>query len=215
MKYTYYAYISLQFRFSLIECMRYFTIYDKSCKCILNKPHNLAEYFFKIFFSGIDIFTTTKMWPVYAKMGRVVGMSKVHTGRSIFQSKEIWRLKENNYPSSYKAKNLKTVYCAKKRKTNQWDLNASTSLLGIKSVILWQKTQKYDINGNWFIIFQNDNDLAYYWAPILLRPLTETRWLDLILLRNAPNREKNLFRSINKNCSSVNKPYLGIKNNCN
>lgn len=133
MEYTYYAYIcmvfSLQFHFSLIDCMRYFTIYDKSCKCILNKPHNLAEYFFKIFlystfftvfFSGIDIFTTTKMWPVYAKMGRVVGMSKVHTGRSIFQSKEIWRLKENNYPSSYKAKNLRTVYCAKKGKqTNE------------------------------------------------------------------------------------------------
>lgn len=108
MEYTYYAYIcmvfSLQFHFSLIDCMRYFTIYDKSCKCILNKPHNLAEYFLKIFLystfftfffsgidllSGIDIFTTTKMWPVYAKMGRVVGMSKVHTGRSIFQSKEI------------------------------------------------------------------------------------------------------------------------------
>lgn len=34
------------------------------------------------FFSGIDIFTTTKMWPVYAKMGRVVGMSKIYTGRS-------------------------------------------------------------------------------------------------------------------------------------
>lgn len=56
----------------------------------------------------------------YAKMGRVVGMSKVHTGRSIFQRKEIWRLKENNYPSSYKAKNLRTVYCAKKGKqTNE------------------------------------------------------------------------------------------------
>lgn len=107
------------------------SFYDKSCKCILtcNKPHNLAEYFFKsfytvlslrFFFSGIDIFTTTKMWPVYAKMGRVVGMSKVHTGRSIFQRKEIWRLKENNYPSSYKAKNLRTVYCAKKGKqTNE------------------------------------------------------------------------------------------------
>lgn len=133
MEYTYYAYIcmvfSLQFHFSLIDCMRYFTIYEKSCKCILNKPHNLAEYFFLnlfiqyflyVFFSGIDIFTTTKMWPVYAKMGRVVGMSKVHTGRSIFQRKEIWRLKENNYPSSYKAKNLRTVYCAKKGKqTNE------------------------------------------------------------------------------------------------
>lgn len=72
------------------------------------------------FFSGIDIFTTTKMWPVCAKMGRLVGMSKIYTGRSIFQSKELWRLKENNYPSSYKAKNLKTVYCAKKGKqTNE------------------------------------------------------------------------------------------------
>lgn len=78
------------------------------------------QYFLYVFFSGIDIFTTTKMWPVYAKMGRVVGMSKVHTGRSIFQRKEIWRLKENNYPSSYKAKNLRTVYCAKKGKqTNE------------------------------------------------------------------------------------------------
>lgn len=95
MEYTYYAYIcmvfSLQFHFSLIDCMRYFTIYDKSCKCILNKPHNLAEYFVKNlfiqvlslgFFSGIDILTTTKMWLVYAKMGRVVGMSKIYTGRS-------------------------------------------------------------------------------------------------------------------------------------
>lgn len=80
----------------------------------------LYSTFFRGFFWYRYVLTTTKMWPVYAKMGRVVGMSKVHTGRSIFQSKEIWRLKENNYPSSYKAKNLRTVYCAKKGKqTNE------------------------------------------------------------------------------------------------
>lgn len=136
MKYTYYAYIYMHvfFRYSFvflssIACV--ISFYDKSCKCILtcNKPHNLAEYlkkiflysiFFMFFFSGIDIFTTTKMWPVCAKMGRLVGMSKIYTGRSIFQSKELWRLKENNNPSSYKAKNLKTVYRAKKGKqTNE------------------------------------------------------------------------------------------------
>lgn len=105
MKYTYYAYIYIYawfFRYSFvflssIACV--ISFYDKSCKCILtcNKPHNLAEYLKKIFlysiffmfFSGIDVCTTTKMWLVYAKMGRVVGMSKVHTGRSIFQSKEL------------------------------------------------------------------------------------------------------------------------------
>lgn len=95
---------------SLINLIIWLNIFFKSFYTVLSLR----------FFSGIDIFTTTKMWPVYAKMGRVVGMSKVHTGRSIFQSKEIWRLKENNYPSSYKAKNLRTVYCAKKGKqTNE------------------------------------------------------------------------------------------------
>lgn len=95
---------------SLINLIIWLNIFFKSFYTVLSLR----------FFSGIDIFTTTKMWPVYAKMGRVVGMSKVHTGRSIFQRKEIWRLKENNYPSSYKAKNLRTVYCAKKGKqTNE------------------------------------------------------------------------------------------------
>lgn len=73
--------------------MCYFIIYDKSCKCIFNKFYNLVEYFFKIFlysiffmvfFFGIDIFIIIKMWLVYVKMGRVVGMSKVYMGRFIF-----------------------------------------------------------------------------------------------------------------------------------
>lgn len=41
----------------------------------------LYSTFYRVF-SGIDILTTTKMWLVYAKMGRVVGMSKIYTGRS-------------------------------------------------------------------------------------------------------------------------------------
>lgn len=95
---------------SLINLIIWLNIFLKSFYTVLSLG----------FFSGIDIFTTTKTWPVCAKMGRLVGMSKIYTGRSIFQSKELWRLKENNNPSSYKAKNLKTVYCAKKGKqTNE------------------------------------------------------------------------------------------------
>lgn len=33
------------------------------------------------FFFGIDILIIIKMWLVYVKMGRVVGMSKVYMGR--------------------------------------------------------------------------------------------------------------------------------------
>lgn len=133
MEYTYYAYIYAWF-------FRYSFIFLSSIACAISqdmiKAANASlinliiwlniflKSFYTVlslgFFSGIDIFTTTKMWPVCAKMGRLVGMSKIYTGRSIFQSKELWRLKENNNPSSYKAKNLKTVYRAKKGKqTNE------------------------------------------------------------------------------------------------
>lgn len=78
--------------FLLIVCVILF--YDKSCKCIFicNKFYNLVEYLKKIFlysiffmfFFGIDICIIIKMWLVYVKMGRLVGMSKIYMGRFIF-----------------------------------------------------------------------------------------------------------------------------------
>lgn len=67
--YMYYMHLyamvfSLQFRISLIDCKRYFTIYmiRAACKLMHTVWLNIYFYFYSIlFFSGLRIYTTTKM----------------------------------------------------------------------------------------------------------------------------------------------------------